>query len=231
MRYVIWLCLFLSASSFAKDIDIAKHFEGLSGCFALYDIDKNTIQTQYIADYTPPPALSTKFVDLSSLDYFQDLLPQPKKLKKNPMHAIAFCPVKYIARQPETYADATLCDQLKGSVAKQISFLKSYLADENANAALAKNDKDSFITIDNSTKGWELYGKTGSGSAAPQNNLLSKTNPHLQDGWFVGFIEKEKTTYLVVLNFKDIEKNKMANSASERARNITKEILTDMDMY
>ena len=55
-----------------------------------------------------------------------------------------------------------------------------------------------IIFLGELSHGWNFYGKTGTGLASGQDgNYL---NNNLQAGWFVGWAEKEKTSYVIVMH-------------------------------
>jgi beta-lactamase class D len=77
--------------------------------------------------------------------------------------------------------------------------------------------------LENSPKGFVLSGKTGSNFYNDDHGMRL--------GWFIGHIQKGDQEYITVTNFRDITPLKDAGYGGMKAREITKEILTDMGYW
>ena len=115
---------------------------------------------------------------------------------------------------------AWLSSSLKISGYEQLEFLKKLV-----NNDLSLSPASMFETKDNmylarSDMGWRLYGKIGSGIDSDFPN-----QPGFEDGWFVGFVQKDQQVFIVVLNYSDHEQPKELARAGVIAKNITQAIL------
>ncbi len=119
---------------------------------------------------------------------------------------------------------AWLSSSLKISANEQLTFLKALVADKLAVTHDAMKNTKQNMYVDTTKGGWKLYGKTGSGASQQNSNEKNE----LQDGWFVGFLEKEGQRYIFVLNFSDQQKPDALEGAGIRAKAMVKMILTNM---
>jgi beta-lactamase class D len=74
-----------------------------------------------------------------------------------------------------------------------------------------------------SPKGFKLSGKTGS-------NFFD-IDKKMRLGWFIAHFEKNNLKYLVVTNFKDVEPSRENKYGGMRAKEITKEILSNLGYW
>jgi len=116
---------------------------------------------------------------------------------------------------------AWLNSSLKISGEEQLEFLKKFFRNQLPVSADSINNTKTNMLLETSPKGWKLYGKTGS---AVQTNGL-------EDGWFVGEIEKNGQQYVFVTNFTDLTPKNSAEMGGTRAKNIVKTILNDMQLW
>ena len=100
---------------------------------------------------------------------------------------------------------AWLESSLKISADEQLIFLKDLADDRLPVSKTAMTSTKENMYLETSSKGWKLYGKTGSGTAPPKDGKLNNHNGELQDGWFVGFITNNNQKYLFVLNLTDLQ--------------------------
>lgn len=123
---------------------------------------------------------------------------------------------------------AWLSSSLKISANEQLNFIKLLVTNKLpvSQQAMTYTKENMFLEI--SPKGYKLYGKTGSGR---NKNQPKNTQHPLQDGWFIGFIQKSDQQYLFVLNFSDTQPPQTNEPAGIRAKTITKSILTKMDLF
>lgn len=109
--------------------------------------------------------------------------------------------------------NAWISSSLKISPDAQTEFLQK-LVDHKLPVSKASYDKTQKIMfIQEMAGGWKLYGKTGNGSQLDQKG--NKTD--LQQGWFVGYIEKGKRKIVFASHIVDNEKQNVF--ASLRAKN------------
>jgi beta-lactamase class D len=91
--------------------------------------------------------------------------------------------------------NAWLSSSLRISADEQIIFLKKLIMNELPVSKTAMADTKANMYVETSLNGWKLYGKTGAG-----NNVQQST---LSDGWFIGYTQKGKKTYVFALHFTD----------------------------
>lgn len=119
---------------------------------------------------------------------------------------------------------AWLMSSLKISPREQVSFLQKFLKralglKENT-YAMTKN----ILYVGELAEGWKLYGKTGTGHQ--WNASQTTQNPKLHQGWFVGWIEKNKRRIVfakLLLDKKEIKDGEL--SGGPRAREEAKKKL------
>lgn len=96
---------------------------------------------------------------------------------------------------------AWLSNSLKISAIEQLQFLNTMLNDELPINPTAFDNTKMNLYLGKLDHGADYYGKTGSGRHG--RNAEEAKNSLLRDGWFVGFIEKNKQTYIFVSNLTD----------------------------
>lgn len=122
---------------------------------------------------------------------------------------------------------AWLDSSLSISADEQLVFLKKLIANMLPVSQEAMQNTKQNMYLETSAQGWKLYGKTGSGKP----RAVAGTASPLQEGWFVGFIEKQNQMYIFVLNFADLQDPKVSDSAGPRAKEIVKGLLTKMNLF
>lgn len=124
---------------------------------------------------------------------------------------------------------AWLGSSLKISADEQLQFLKRMIAHDLPVSSQAIHDTETAIYLETSSRGWKLYGKTGSGYGNSEDSSNDVASSHaLQEGWFIGYVQKNQEIYAFVLNFKDLEKTNTSDYAGLRARALTKRLLMQM---
>lgn len=113
---------------------------------------------------------------------------------------------------------AWLDSSLKISPAEQIKFIGKLVQNKLPVSEAAMNDTKANLYLETSANGWQLYGKTGSGSSVIQG----VPEAH---GWFVGWVQKQDQVYLVVLNSQDLVPPQSGEYAGQRAKNAAMQIL------
>lgn len=108
------------------------------------------------------------------------------------------------------------------SADEQLTFMKALLANKLPVSKEAMLNTKENMYLETSPNGWKLYGKTGTSK---------KTNDGKSQAWFIGFIEKADQMYIFVLNFSDLQDPKTSDGAGPRAKEITKTLLTKMNLF
>ncbi len=128
--------------------------------------------------------------------------------------------------------EAWLSSSLKISGDEQLRFIKALVTDRLPVSQQAIDNTRANMYLETSAKGWKLYGKTGSGYHHPEDkwhHLSMASVP--QDGSFTGFIEKPEQTYLLVVNFTDLQKPESSQLGGSRAKGAAKAILTELGLF
>ncbi|TGN13389.1 class D beta-lactamase [Leptospira ilyithenensis] len=112
---------------------------------------------------------------------------------------------------------------LKISAFEQAEFMKALWTNSLPVNERAMNITKQITFLETSPNGFKLSGKTGS------NNYDSNIKKRL--GWFVGHLEKNNQKYIVVTNFNDLVPTDDEMSAGPRAKEMTKEILKEKDLW
>jgi beta-lactamase class D len=81
-----------------------------------------------------------------------------------------------------------ICSSLKISPEEQVSFIRKMVRRELTVSNYATQMTKALLFIEELPNGWKLYGKTGAGSISSD-----KTEDKTEIGWFVGWIEDDKT--------------------------------------
>ncbi len=112
---------------------------------------------------------------------------------------------------------------LKISAYEQLEFMKK-LWTNNLSASTQSMQKARDITyLETSPRGTKLSGKTGS-------NFYDKDHKiHL--GWFISHIQNGTQEYITIANFSDLGPTEAAGYGGFRAKEITKKILADLDLW
>lgn len=253
MKKILTIFLVLFSVSIFSDTDLSGYFTDKAGCFILYDLNKNILITKYnparCSQQISPD--STFKIPLSLMAFDQNLITQttvfkwdgqkrmlavwnqnqtPQTwLKNSAVWVSQELTPKLGMNTIKTYlhkfnygnedfsggiTKAWLTSSLKISADEQLEFLKKFVTDKLPVSKQAVVATKANLYLETLPNDWKLYGKTGAG------NLKG-----LQDGWFVGYIQKEKQTYIFVTNFSDLQKPTTSEFAGARAKTITKAIL------
>lgn len=133
--------------------------------------------------------------------------------------------------QNNSLSNFWLDSSLTISADEQLAFMKALLTGKLPVSPIAKGDTRTNMYLETSPRGSHLYGKTGTSK---------KTDDGKSQGWFIGFIEKGiplkflteiSQKYIFVLNFSDIQAPTTSDAAGTRAKEITKKLLTKMDIF
>jgi beta-lactamase class D len=96
---------------------------------------------------------------------------------------------------------AWLSSSLNISAVEQLHFLKAMLTNQlKLDKSAIKNTRDNLY-LGTLVNGAKIYGKTGSGRHGANERQVKPSL--LRDGWFVGFVEQDKKTYIFVSNLTD----------------------------
>lgn len=114
-------------------------------------------------------------------------------------------------------------NSLKISGFEQIHFLKNLWRGELKASSDAQLKAISLLPIETSPNGNRLLGKTGSGFVGADYDL--------RIGWWVGYLETKKDTYVVVINFTDKQKLAEKTFGGAEARETAKQILTEKKLW
>lgn len=117
---------------------------------------------------------------------------------------------------------AWLDSSLKISPEEQLTFLQNLIEGTLPVSPEAKSNTIANMYLGTTTKGWKLYGKTGSGFDDVTQMPL---------GWFEGFIKKGSETYIFVLDFVDTATLTSSYQAGSKAQIMVQQILTQMNLY
>jgi beta-lactamase class D/beta-lactamase class D OXA-1 len=98
--------------------------------------------------------------------------------------------------------NAWLSGSLKISALEQLRFLENM---QNYQLNISHSAVDNTIHniyLGKIDGGWDLYGKTGSGS---RKYLKPSNASQLRDGYFIGYLKKDQQSYIIVTNLSDIK--------------------------
>ena len=112
---------------------------------------------------------------------------------------------------------------LKISAYEQVDFMKNLWQGTFSVSKTAMEIARKMTYLETSSKGFSLSGKTGS-------NFYDKEHK-LQLGWFVARIASGSSEYLVVTNISDLAPYSGHSMGGPRAKEITKQILTDLNLW
>ena len=110
--------------------------------------------------------------------------------------------------------DAWMSSSLKISPEGQVRFLQNFIDHKLSVTDKAYQMTKNIMFLQELLGGWKLYGKTGNGM---QSNLDKTKKSDFQQGWFVGFIQKNGRTIIFASHIEDGKKED--TFASFRARN------------
>lgn len=112
---------------------------------------------------------------------------------------------------------------LRISAYEQVEFMKNLWTDALPVSARSMQLTKEITYLETSPKGFKLSGKTGS------NTFLDNNKRRL--GWFVAHVAKGNDEYIVVTNFVDIYSSNEAAYGGPKAKDITKQILTEKGLW
>lgn len=240
---------------------VSQYFAGKNGCFILYNLNKNALVTEYNPGQCKKqiPPQSTFKIPLSLMAFDQKIITQDTVFKwdgkdrgkpqwndnqtpqtwlsnsvvwvsqeitpKLGMEKIKHYLSVFNYGNEDFSGDrgknngldkAWLSSSLKISAEEQLSFLKTFIQGKLPVSESVLSNTKKNMYLETSPEGWKLYGKTG-----------TSVTPAI--GWFVGFIEKSGQTYVFVTNLTD--KSEDAEVSGIKAKEITKQILTAMELF
>lgn len=121
---------------------------------------------------------------------------------------------------------AWLSSSLQISVEEQVDFLEKFLNAQFPITSQAYEKTHTLLSIEDFTKSFTLYGKTGSGYCLNKDGSLNKD---LQNGWFIGWLHKGDSKIIFAYYLEDEEKED--HSAGLRAKHIAKDKLVQLIEY
>lgn len=116
-----------------------------------------------------------------------------------------------------------LSGSLEISPEEQAVFLQTLLDNKLPVSLKAHEMTKKILFVEELPNGWKLYGKTGNGRQLSKDRTKKLD---LQQGWFVGWIQKDKRTIVVVNHIADDKKQD--TYASQRAKAEAKEKLIQL---
>lgn len=119
-------------------------------------------------------------------------------------------------------SNAWLESSLQISAEEQMNFLNKLIDNDLPISKAAMSYTKENMYLETSANGWQLYGKTASGTAP---NLV------WPEGWFMGFVENGNKAYGFVLNYTDTQPPATDEDAGELAKDKVKGILTELGYY
>jgi beta-lactamase class D len=253
------IALWLPFRMAAADADLSSFFQGKDGCFLLYDLKADKMVQRYNAKRCALQVspCSTFKIALAVMAFDQGVLKDETTTYKwdgadrgNPLWNRDVSAAAWISNSVVWYSQritpqlkpATIRDYLAGfdygnkdisggltnfwlgsslkiSPDEQIRFLKKLWRGELPAARHAMELTRKIMCLETSPAGTVLAGKTGSGN---QDQIAL--------GWFIGHLDGPHGEYLFVLNYR--QDNPPTNQwPGLIARNISKEILTKLELY
>jgi beta-lactamase class D len=249
------LCLF-SVTTFAAEPNYTKLFQNKSACFILYDATQHKLVSEYNParckeKITPA---STFKVPLSIMAFDQKIITQKTIFKwdgqnkgmstwnqnqtpytwlKNSVVWVSQMLTPQLGiRKIKTYlaqfhygnqdfsgdpykhnglTHAWLDSSLKISANEQLDLLKGLVANSLPVSQDALNNTKQNMFLENFTHSYKLFGKSGSWD---------------DSGWFIGYIQNAKQTYIFVLNFSDLKPTGTPVAGGMRAKSMVESILS-----
>jgi beta-lactamase class D len=116
-----------------------------------------------------------------------------------------------------------LSSSLAISPKEQINFINKLIANKLPVSTDAQIKTKNILYLESLPNGWELYGKTGSGSQLDADSNKIKNR---QVGWFVGFVRKDKKT--ITFAYLIADGGKQDTYASLRAKEALKDRLSNI---
>jgi beta-lactamase class D len=132
--------------------------------------------------------------------------------------------------QDNGLTQAWLNSSLKISANEQRRFLQALVQQTLPVSKEAMKETKENMFLATSPHGWKWYGKTGTG-VAMRPSLPASSRSHRQNGWLIGWIEKGKQQYIVILNFTDLDQPDSSEPAGERAKAMVEALLTEEKLY
>lgn len=112
---------------------------------------------------------------------------------------------------------------LKISAYEQLEFMKKLWTSSLPASARSMQKTRDITYLETSPRGTKLSGKTGS-------NFYDK-NHQIHLGWFISHIQNGNQEYITIANFTDLVPVETAGFGGFRAKEITKKILADSDLW
>lgn len=106
---------------------------------------------------------------------------------------------------------------------EQIEFMKKLWRDQLPASKRSMQITRDLTYLETSPNGYELHGKTGS-------NYFD-TEKKVRLGWFISHIHKGKQEYIAVTNFRDLGPQNSGRYGGPHAKEITKKILADLNLW
>ena len=258
-KYILLLlsCI-LASNAFAIDINFEKMFNNKTGCFILYDLTTNKSVIGYgekqcatrispCSTFKIPLALMAfdqgifknedeiikwDGVDRGSTDWNKDQTPKTWLQYSTVWVSQWLTPQLGVAKtayylnnfqygnndMSGGITQFWLGSTLKISGNEQLIFLKRLWQNQLAVSDFAVNTTKKALYAEKSEIGSILYSKTGSGFS--NDNRI---------GWLVGYLFYNNHNYIFVTNFTSKENSKI--SAGQEARDITKQIIHELDLW
>ncbi|WP_186644200.1 class D beta-lactamase [Fluviispira vulneris] len=272
MKRVFCIMMLSTLSAQAKDLNYKDYYRESTGCFILYDLNKNKIIEEYNDQFCqiPMPPNSTFKIPLSIMGFdknilkdentpkwefkeeyltegFKSWMPVQWKEENTPKSWLKYSVVWYsqkLTRSLGTKAienylnlfdygnkdfsgtpgkndalmSAWIDSSLKITAKDQVQFLKKLVKEELPVTKHAQQMTKSSLILEQNNQNVSLYGKTGAG-------YLENRVAH---GWFIGWVEKDKNSYIFVSQIKDNKSGGPLNSI--KAKKNAMEFLHELDI-
>lgn len=111
---------------------------------------------------------------------------------------------------------------LQISAFEQVEFMEKLWTDKLPATKRAQELTRKITFLENSPKGFQLSGKTGSNILNPERTM--------QFGWFISHLQRGDQEYITVANISDVKPTQLSYGGP-RAKAITKEILADLGLW
>lgn len=118
--------------------------------------------------------------------------------------------------------NAWLNSSLKISPFEQVIFIKKLINDKLPVSPKSIEMTKKLLYIETLDKDWKFFGKTGSGSRATKTG---EYYPNLDAGWFIGWVEKGDSSYIIAVYIEDDKK--LGTSPGIRAKQKAKTLLLE----
>lgn len=125
--------------------------------------------------------------------------------------------------------DSWLCSSLEISPEEQLIFLENLLGNKLPVSTHAHNMTKNIVYIEDLKNDWKLYGKTGSGFLL---NTDRTKRLEIQQGWFIGWIEKDNERIIFVNHIVDnqIEEMRSGYRAKEQTKKKLLKIIDEREL-